>query len=72
MPRNTNNRLALALGYVHGARHGNCSWREADRALRSFPLLDRDTFCNGADDGKRGDTWRLLLHRGAIAKAEQC
>ena len=56
---------AFRAGFRHGADRGLVSAREADAILRSLgrsPSCDAvELFCNGAEDGARGDRFRYLL-----------
>ena len=56
---------AFTAGFRHGQDRGLTSPREAEMILRGFgrPTSDATVtcFCNGAEDGARGDRWRYLL-----------
>jgi len=56
---------AFRAGFRHGADRGIVSPREAETILRSFgrPTSSGsvDCFCNGAEDGAKGDRFRYLL-----------
>lgn len=53
-------------GFWYGRLHGQASPAEADAYLRrmhgigvTLTSSDIDLFCNGSEDGARGDHWRL-------------
>jgi hypothetical protein len=56
---------AFTAGFRHGCDVGRVSAREAETILRAWgrPITDGvvTCFCNGAEDGVRGDRWRYLL-----------
>jgi len=56
---------AFYAGFRYGRETGLASPREADAALQAGRLSTDgemvEVFCNGADDGARGDYWRLAL-----------
>jgi hypothetical protein len=59
-------KQAFILGFRYGQKYGFASPREAEEyLLRKYKdVLDNvliDVFCHGADDGARGDAFRLEL-----------
>ena len=56
---------AFRAGFRHGTDLGIVSASEAETLLRGFgrPTSSASVacFCNGAEDGARGDRWRYLL-----------
>jgi hypothetical protein len=56
---------AFRAGYRHGANVGRVSPREAESEMRRFGMPINSSavecFCNGAEDGARGDTFRYVL-----------
>ena len=58
---------AFRAGYRHGADYGIVSPKEAETVMRQLgwttPITSEltDLFCNGVDDGARGDKFRYLL-----------
>jgi len=64
-PDNLDHIRSFKAGFRHGRDCGIVSPREAGDELRKlgFTPIDGsmiDVFCNGADDGARGDTFRYL------------
>jgi len=66
-PDNLDRLGAFRAGYRHGADIGPASPKEADTALRALPTTipccaeTVELFCNGSEDGSRGDSYRYTL-----------
>lgn len=56
---------AFRAGFRHGRDVGSVSPREAEAEMRKLGMLVAGEtvtcFCNGSDDGARGDQFRYLL-----------
>lgn len=52
-------RAAFAQGYTDGVLLGQRTAREAMTDYPDYTPAQVDAYCNGTEDGARGDTWRL-------------